>query len=314
MAIRRVCLILSLFGWSLLGGCDDETAGQGGDCRQERLRCVDGFACVNSGGTWDCLQQRDSGLERDVITLDAQAFDGTTAPTDTAVSPLDSAPSELDGAMTEDVFTSPVDDVGVILDMSVEQLDMMRQPIDARIVDADQPVVDAQAPAADAQPPQPDAGDLEDDGGAFAVDMAGPDPAFGPGRCNHQRRLDVDDEYEPNPDQNSARRLLPGRYPDLVLRAGDSDWYRLDGLCANGVVSFILDHPFDGGDIDLQVWANGEGRVIQSQGFCTGREEGRYQLPDGVDTLTVGVYGFGPPGQPAGANTYSLTVLLACRD
>ena len=142
-------------------------------------------------------------------------------------------------------------------------------------------------------------------------DMA-PPQMFGPGRCNHQRRIDEDDQYEPNPDQNSARQIQLGRHEGLVLRAGDSDWYRLEGLCENGFVDLSLDHPFEGGDLDVQVWADGGGRVIHSQGFCTGHEEGRYRIPADVEWINIGVYPFGPAGEPGGANTYTLELQMAC--
>jgi hypothetical protein len=150
----------------------------------------------------------------------------------------------------------------------------------------------------------------EDMGVVEPMDMGGME-MFGPGRCNHQRRLDRDDQYEPNPDQNSARPIELGRHEGLVLRGDDSDWYRVRGVCAGGFIEISLDHPFDGGDVDLQVWAGG-GRVIHSQGLCTGHEEGRYEIEDGIEQVIIGVYPFGPPGQPGGDNTYDLQIAMAC--
>ena len=139
-----------------------------------------------------------------------------------------------------------------------------------------------------------------------------PDPMFGPGRSNHQRDIEGDDRFDPNQDQNGARQIQPGEYEDLILHGDESDWYRLE-VCAGGLLTVSVNHPFDGGDIDLQVWVVNEGRVIHSEAFCTGVEGGAYRnMDDDPKDAIIGVYPFGPPGQRAGDNTYTMRVSVEC--
>ena len=278
----------SILALSAFYGCGDETSASGGsDCRQEAFRCIDGLTCVEHEGGWECLPVRDARVDDEGVAADAEAESeaGSIPPPADAGVPVDATSPSVDMMMAVQDMAVPVDDAAPSAgDMTVPLQDM------------GVPIEDAQ-PVADMAPPM--------------EDMA-PPPVFGPGRCNHQRRLDEDDQYEPNPDQNSARPLRVGRHDNLILRAGDSDWYRVEGLCDGGILEINLSHPFDGGDLDLQVWADGGDRVIHSQEFCAGQEGGRYDIEDGVDWVNIGVYPFGPPGEPGGANTYSLEIRLAC--
>jgi len=225
---------------------------------------------------------------------------------DMAVPVDDAAPSAGDMTVPLQDMGVPIEDAQPVADMA-QPIEDMAPPME----DMAPPMEDMAPPMEDMAPPMEDMAPPMEDMAPPMEDMA-PPPVFGPGRCNHQRRLDEDDQYEPNPDQNSARPLRVGRHDNLILRAGDSDWYRVEGLCDGGILEINLSHPFDGGDLDLQVWADGGDRVIHSQEFCAGQEGGRYDIEDGVDWVNIGVYPFGPPGEPGGANTYSLEIRLAC--
>ena len=322
---HRVSLALGVCLLAAGSGCGEESTATAADCRQESERCTDGFSCVESGGDWECLPVRDARVGDQGVAEDAEVsadgepspepVDGSLPAMDMAFPPsLDMGPPlpdmrvpDEDMATPDADMTLPVEDMAVPVEDMAAPVEDMAVPV----ADMDSPQEDMAPPAMDMDPPMEDMALPVEDMALPAPDMEAPD-RFGMGRCNHQRRIEEDDAFEPNPDQNSARPIPLGRSENLILRAGDSDWYRFEGLCMGGTFSIVLEHPFDGGDLDLQVWAGREGRVIHSQGFCTGREEGRFDIPQGVDRLTIGVYPFGPPGQPGGANTYTLDLRMAC--
>ncbi len=285
--------------------CDDQTPGQGAetDCRRAAAACAPGYTCEAVGDDQhDCV--RDPSLIR---TADAGRSDAA-ARLD-AESPLqrdaEAFPDDVRGAGGGGAGGQPgAGDIGggiagsggagghsagggsgqgggsVASDVPSLDPDLGVEPVDAA--------------ASNDGPVEPD--------------MAPPRGPFGPGRCDHDRRIVGNDPLDPNQDVPGARDILPGVFPDLIIHGNESDWYRVS-LCAGGRLTVSVEHPFDGGDLDLQVFIGGA-RVIHSQGLCTGTEGGEFVNGNREVTADMGVYVYGGPGRDGGDNVYRFTLAI----
>jgi hypothetical protein len=171
-------------------------------------------------------------------------------------------------------------------------------------------------PVPDVGVANPDQGQHPDEGMAVIdaaivnpMDMGG--GAFGPGRCNYDAMHPREPADLGGQDQNGARQTQPGQYNDLTVGGIDwADWYRVE-VCAGGVIEIEVDHPFDGVDLELDVWHPNLARLGQSTGQCTGREFYRWQNDGDIVDIRFNVYPWAPPGRD-GNNRYSLSVRVMC--
>ena len=295
-------LLLLLLG---LQACEDDAADTPGeDCRRAEHACAAGYTCAPVGDGFGCIPRRDGAGAPDVRSAPDTLEPDTGAP-DAASGGQDALP--VDAAAVDG---TPGDDARADLGPDAQK------STDGPLADgagSDDPVADGPQPDLPvpdmAPPPDPDMAPPPDPDMAPPAPDAGPMP-WGPGVCNHGRRIAGDDRLDPNQDVPGARDIQPGFYEDLVIHGDEADWYRLD-VCSGGRISVEIDHPFDGGDLDLQVFVHNGGRVIHSEGFCTGEEAGSHlNDTDGGVQYDIGVYVFGPPGQPGGDNNYALRVTV----
>ena len=112
-------------------------------------------------------------------------------------------------------------------------------------------------------------------------------------------------------DQNGAMQIQPGRYEGMTVGLADtSDWFRVE-VCAGGTLDIVVQFPFDGVDLDLDVWHPRQARLGQSQNLCTGRESFRWVNDGEIVDIRFNVYPWAPPGRD-GNNRYDLEVSIAC--
>ena len=83
-------------------------------------------------------------------------------------------------------------------------------------------------------------------------------------------------------------------------------------LVPGGLLSLEVLHPFNGVDVDLDVWHPREARLGQSQGLCTGREFFQWRNAGEIVDIRFNVYTFAPPGRD-GNTRYTLIVTVDCR-
>ena len=315
--MRSTGLMVAVMALCGAVGCDDAAGGSEGP-RLGIARDTGGGLPVDAAPDW-AVTLMDGGADAEAVELDGagtpdpdagddggRAGDaGVDAEKETdgpVVLEPDAAEVEADGAVVEPdgavipPDAAPPEPDGLVLELDAAQLEPDAVELEP---DAAQPEPDAAELEPDAAPPEPDAAEPEPDA----------DMRWGFGRCNHQRRIEGEDRLDPNQDVPGARDIVPGFYEDLIIHGGDGDWYRLP-LCGGGRITVRVEHPFDGGDIDLQAF-DGGARVIHEQDLCDGIEEGSH-LNDRDDEvrIDIGVYIFGPPGQLGGDNTYTMRVTI----
>ena len=318
--IFSVCL-MSVALW--LGACSEDDSVPGGeDCRRALNACADGYRCLQTGnGTFDCVPGRDA----DVPPPDAFAVpDPDMAVSDAAVDLMDATAGDASVAEQPDAEeipssdSEPMDSSTIYPDTAVTEPDAARPVDDAEPLEEDAapppmpdaaPVIDAAAPPIDI-----DMGVEPDEGVPPVVDM-GRDEDFGPGRCNYDG-LHPREAEDLGRQQQPGNRIEPGVYADLTVGGADwADWYRIE-VCPGGRLGILVNHTFDGVDIQLDVWQQGEGRIREQNGVdsengqCTGREAFDWRN-DGDDPADIrfNVYPWAPAGRD-GNNTYDLTLRL----
>ncbi|MFW9929100.1 MAG: hypothetical protein ACFFD1_06895, partial [Candidatus Thorarchaeota archaeon] len=84
-----------------------------------------------------------------------------------------------------------------------------------------------------------------------------------------------DDQFEPNDASGTARAIQDGSFPDLKIRAGDEDWYRIY-LKAGEELGVSVDFNASNGDIDILLYNLGTTSILASSQTFSGHESFSY--------------------------------------